>query len=477
MISAWKRLINRVDGTSSNGTPSEAANVPPGVQKLGKEIQRKFARGVHYNMKVVIRGDTKVGKTALFLRLKGHDFDDAYLPTENLQVTSIDWNYKATDEVVKIDLWEAVDATCMKSRNVHYVEDLKLENGTSSPVGENEGHLENNNMVDDSKSATTPSSTNNNIMAQNGVHKNPMPESAKQSLIELSGQIDVYKDANAVLLVMDITKLWTFKYVKSELQRIPKDQPVLVIANHQDQGHHRVVSREQVRSFIDGLNRNPGDGLIMYTDASMKNGFGLKMVEKFFSIPYLKLQEASLLKQLELNRQDYMTTLEELQLMEESVGKEYEQYLALETIRRRQIAESQSPINRGFKQLDDTTREQIRTATTSSETIGNKNKNLLKSIESKSPNVVSEAQLMAQRNFKSERIPSIVIGASCPLPDNRAIQLKNTEESKVSKERSENNTVVEGSFEAEESDQSDEGEPKGNPLVVDYQSDLDPDDQ
>ena len=68
MISAWKRFINKNDAE----LPPSAGNhpMPPGIQKLDKDLQRKFARGVNYNMKIVIKGDNKVGKTSLLLRLK-----------------------------------------------------------------------------------------------------------------------------------------------------------------------------------------------------------------------------------------------------------------------------------------------------------------------------------------------------------------------------------------------------------------------
>lgn len=367
---------------------------PPGIQKLDKEIQRKFARGVNYNMKVVIKGDARVGKTSLFLRLKGYGFVDDYVPTEDLNVTSIDWSYKNTDDVVKIDLWEDIDSSTKKI-------------------------------------------------------------------------VDVFNNTHAVLFVMDMTKLWTFKYIQTELPKVPKHIPILIIANHRDQGHHRTVSPEQVTAFIDSLDRTPCDGMIMYTEASMKNGFGLRLIEKFFNIPFLKLQEASFLKQIELNRCEYMSTMEEIQLMQESINKEYEHYLELETIRRRQQADAMSPVNSGMRKLDEATREQIRNTTVSSEHIDKKN---LKSLESNNNTEKSEAQVLASQKFVDDRLPSIVIGAKCPLPETKAIQLSKSQESQQLSNNNNNNNV-------ENSDDSEDEEPRANPLVANYQSDLDSDDQ
>lgn len=452
MISAWKRFINKSDSSqlSSHDANNHVNEIPPGIQKMDKKLQQKFAHGVSYNLRVVIKGDTRVGKTALFRRLEGFEFDENYKPTENLTVTSINWNYKATDDVVKIDLWEAIDPIWRKNNNAI---DLKVDNN-ESPEPET-SHI-------DTPQFKLPS---NNI-------KNPIPESAKQSLAELSENIDFYKGTDAALLVLDMTKLWTFKYIQSELPKVPNHIPVLVIANHRDQGHHRTVSSDQVKAFIDGLERNPGDAVIMYTETSMKNGFGLNLVKKFFNIPYLKLQETSLLKHLELNRCDYMLTMEELELMQDSIDREYEQYLELKTLIRRQQADAMSPINVGFKELDECTKEKIRNASMSSSDVG-KDLTTVKSLGSNNNDKPSIAQSIAGQKFVNNRIPSIVIGAKCSLPETKAIQLKRTGNAK-----SEPGRVESDDKNSQCSDESDIDEvPRANPLVAGYQSDLDSDDQ
>lgn len=473
MISAWKRLINKGDNNHESSSSNGPNGVPPGIQKLDKELQRKFARGVNYNMKVVIKGDSRTGKSSLFLRLKGYGFQDDYKPTENLNVTSINWNYKATDDIVKIDLWEAIDTAT--KRSINYV-DLKLEN--RSETGSPDDQNNHNSLGNESKQAQSgggggrPSITTTNLFL-NGSIASPIPESAKQSLAELSENLDVYKGAHAVLLVMDMTKSWTFKYIQNELPKIPKTIPILIIANHRDQGHHRTISPEQVKAFIEGLDRSPCDGVVMYTEASMKNGFGIKLIEKFFNIPFLRLQEASFLKQLELNRCEYMSTLEELQLMQEATNREYEQFLELQTVIRRQQADAMSPVNMGLRQLDETTREQIRNANVSSDEI-DKNKNL-KSIESNNNHDKEQPQIIASQKFVNDRLPSIVIGAKCPLPETKSYQLNKT---KPTQQVSNNRKSEESTNTGEVSDESDEEEvPRANPLVANYQSDLDSDDQ
>lgn len=118
MFSALKKLVG------SEQAPGRDKNIPAGLQSMNQALQRRFAKGVQYNMKIVIRGDRNTGKTALWHRLQGKKFVEEYIPTQEIQVTSIHWNYKTTDDVVKVEVWDVVDKGKCKKRG----DGLKTEN-------------------------------------------------------------------------------------------------------------------------------------------------------------------------------------------------------------------------------------------------------------------------------------------------------------------------------------------------------------
>ncbi|XP_024908546.1 rab-like protein 6 isoform X2 [Cynoglossus semilaevis] len=139
--------------------------------------------------------------------------------------------------------------------------------------------------------------------------------------------LDVYKNCNGVIMMFDITKQWTFNYILRELPKVPTHVPVCVLGNHRDMGEHRVILPDDIRDLIAGLNRPMGSSYIHYAESSMKNGFGLKYLHRFFNIPFLQLQRETLLRQLETNQLDIDATLEELCVQQETEDQNYDIFL------------------------------------------------------------------------------------------------------------------------------------------------------
>ncbi|KAM3610396.1 uncharacterized protein V6R79_003382 [Siganus canaliculatus] len=128
-------------------------------------------------------------------------------------------------------------------------------------------------------------------------------------------------------MMFDITKQWTFNYILRELPKVPTHVPVCVLGNYRDMGEHRVILPDDIRDLIAGLNRPMGSSFIHYAESSMKNGFGLKYLHRFFNIPFLQLQRETLLRQLETNQLDMDATLEELSVQQETEDQNYDIFL------------------------------------------------------------------------------------------------------------------------------------------------------
>ncbi|XP_037073741.1 rab-like protein 6 [Pollicipes pollicipes] len=286
MFSALRKFASKNEPTP--------APVSSNVQAMSSQLQRKFAKGIQYNMKIVIKGDNNVGKTCLFNRLQGKTFSETYQSTPEIQVASIQWSYKATDDVVKVEIWDVVD----KAKKKKKMEGLKLDNSSAAVPDE----------------------------------------------VALDAEfLDVYKGTHGVVMVLDITKAWTFEYVQREVPRIPGHIPVLVLGNHRDMGHHRQVREDDVRFFAENVQRPDGDALVRYAESSMRNGFGLKLLHRFLNVPFLTLQRACLVTQLATNERETEATHQELDLYEESDEANYDVFIDQLANKRRQTADANAP--------------------------------------------------------------------------------------------------------------------------------------
>lgn len=157
-----------------------------------------------FTVKIIIKGDRNVGKSCLLERLQGKGFVETYTPSEQIQVASIQWSFKATEDVVKVEVWDVVDRGKARVR-------------------------------------------------QTGLKLSSMAVAVPEAPALDAEFLDVYKGTHGVILMLDITKNWTFEYACKELPKIPADIPVLLLGNHCDMSHHRVITPGQAIGLIEGL--------------------------------------------------------------------------------------------------------------------------------------------------------------------------------------------------------------------------------
>ncbi|CAM9185978.1 unnamed protein product, partial [Discosporangium mesarthrocarpum] len=169
------------------------------IQEMDTLMRRKLRGGGQnqYHMKVLIRGERGVGKTSLWSRLQGLPFEHKYTPTREIQSIKISWNCKATDDLVKVEVWDVVDRG--------------LAHGG---VG----------RVDDGESLE-------DVM----VGVKPTRAKVGRSIAVLdAGVVDVYNAAHAVIFMVDPFRPETLAKVKQALLSAPATLPALVILNFKD---------------------------------------------------------------------------------------------------------------------------------------------------------------------------------------------------------------------------------------------------
>ncbi|CAI2735205.1 unnamed protein product [Schistosoma spindalis] len=273
------------------------------IQPIGEYLQEKFSHGVDYNMKIVIRGDRNVGKSALLSRLKGERFKEEYIPSYEIQLANIHWNHQNSQSVIKVEVWDVVDKgkpRSSASKGLKFFNKLTKGQPVIN-IGGQAGNIE------------------------------PCLDASF---------INVYKGAHGVILMMDMTKSSTFEYVCRELVQIPPKLPILIMSNFHDIQEQRKITEKQVQMFLNDsimqLNQynvtsdekvnelsrnihvqnsssNPIRSIpVQYCESSMKTGLGLMYVYKFLNIPFLCLQRDVLQYQLKRNYNEMIHVLYEL---------------------------------------------------------------------------------------------------------------------------------------------------------------------
>lgn len=274
MITALKKLTHRSAETSLevNGGGAQGPWHTPGKSQphahrspLNSQLQQKFSRGVDCNLQIVIRGDHGTGKTVLWKRLQGQAFDPDHQTTDEIQVASIHWNHKASDDIVKVDVWDVVDRG--KKRKVQVDAALKYDRNTAPHA------------------ADAP----------------PPPPPVCDASLDAEF-LDVYKGTHGAVFLFNVAKPWTWDYVKREIPKVPLGIPILIMANFTDLPEERAITNDEVRTWMEEQS-SPGRTLCL-TESSLLSGLGLRYLHKFFSLPYLTLQRRYLEQQLATNQDE-----------------------------------------------------------------------------------------------------------------------------------------------------------------------------
>ena len=302
----------------------------PSARAIDSDVRRRLARGVQYNMKIVIRGDRNTGKTQLWRRLQGQHFTAAYTPTEQIQIATINWNYKVSSDVVKLDAWDVVDRAPKRKKTGAGMTDsgLKIANTQAYDASELNGDDDDE---DEENEGSSSNARKNEFGIGSVVPLSPgagagaatTPRSGSFAVGALDATVvDVMRGATGCIMMFDMTKKWTWEYITRELPKVArKDIEVLVVGNFRDMGESgRVVPEATAKQFC----ALAGDN-VHYLEASMKNGYGVRAIANFFSLPFLALQKKYIDEQLRRNREETDAALHEIRALTEELT--YDMYL------------------------------------------------------------------------------------------------------------------------------------------------------
>ncbi|KAI9312806.1 P-loop containing nucleoside triphosphate hydrolase protein [Dichotomocladium elegans] len=200
------------------------------------------------------------GKSALFNRLQGAEFDPSYSSTPEIQVANIPWQYKESNDIIKIEIWDVVDKAHNKTPKADA--GIKLEHQPTQMPG--------------NKSTATV---------------NP-----EEPLGLDASTVNVYRNTHGAIFLFDVCKQWTFDYVNDHLADVPENISILVLGNCSDKSDERVITLEQIHATLYQHNQDRIEkgaikpNLIRYAETSMKTGLGLKYIYDYLAVPFLQLQ-------------------------------------------------------------------------------------------------------------------------------------------------------------------------------------------
>lgn len=255
------KSIFKKDGDSKASSPVRGNGGGPKIWTMPPEMQREFEKGVKYNMRVILRGLRRTGKSALLARLHGHPFPfDKYTPSPEISAATIRYQGMEVpeDQGTKVELWDVVD-----------------------------------------------------------VGLQPPGASSSASLCPLADAttIDVYRGCHCVVFLVDPARRESLDYVVSESRNVPQTCAILVALNFMDtpRAAHQVserdvddvcrrIQRASTPMILVASQGNPPERSLSasatWVSISAKTGYGVSVLKSFFEIPVAFVHLAALETQM-----------------------------------------------------------------------------------------------------------------------------------------------------------------------------------
>jgi len=224
------------------------------VRQLDQRVSAALAKGVKYNMKILIRGERGSGKTQFLRRLQNLEYDSKYVATPEITTAHMIWTHKGTEEHVKVELWDVVDKGIQ-------------------PKAEWAG-----------------------VTGKGGVEEKENAQEANVVLLD-ADTINVYQGCDGVMVLFDPWKRESFTYASKLAKEIKDELPVLLLANFADKADlipplPPSVTDKEIERACKLRER------CYSLKVCCKDSFGLEEARDFLALPFLALKRRYAEKQL-----------------------------------------------------------------------------------------------------------------------------------------------------------------------------------
>ncbi|EKF32709.1 hypothetical protein MOQ_003438 [Trypanosoma cruzi marinkellei] len=244
------------NGFAHGGLQRDSTCGGPNIWPVNSDVQRVIQEGSHLNMKAVVRGMRRTGKTTIVSRLCGYSPPTSYVPSSEISADTLFYRGSAertgncSGGGAKVELWDVVDEGISTSRPASI---------TTHPT------------LADARS------------------------------------IDVYRGCHLAAFVIDRTRKETLEYAVREARHVPPDTCVLFILNFYDAPRDaHVVSDGDVDAACKSLRRATTPMILAasagrlppeeysisatWVSISAATGHGMELLRNAFEIPYSLLK-------------------------------------------------------------------------------------------------------------------------------------------------------------------------------------------
>eukprot|EP00936_MAST-01D_sp_MAST-1D-sp1_P000906 g906.t1 len=271
-------------------------------------MRKRFRQGVRYNMKVVVRGARATGKSSLVSRLRGFQCPRQYHPTAEIRACTVNWEPRgdpdAVLDTVKVEVWDVVDNGIQR-------DDAALSEADFDAQGERLAGL--------AKKRTGKldrlNKTGRSSKTKTGWHATKQQRGSLTVGCLDASTVDVYRDAHAVVVMLDPTRSETLEYAERTICDAPPNLPVLVLCNFRDIcDKRRTVPAEAVHALSrarecttsaghsEAGNHVPATSApIHILEASMTSCYGLEELYEYLNVPFLLMKQRTLQKLMDNN--------------------------------------------------------------------------------------------------------------------------------------------------------------------------------